>query len=200
MKLVVGLGNPGREYENTRHNVGWLVVDALAKLGAGEWSHSDKFEAEVAKVDPATWKVHEPSRLERAKFILLKPTTFMNNSGRSVERVRAFYKLEPSEIVVIHDELALPLGTVRIRLGGQTAGHNGIGSLIHHLGTDQFWRVRIGIETDHPQRVTDPTGYVLDRFSSPEREPIDRVIDQTVSSLVDSLSCGSIHEESFTVQ
>ncbi|MBI4032361.1 aminoacyl-tRNA hydrolase [Candidatus Berkelbacteria bacterium] len=176
MKLVVGLGNPGEKYQATRHNVGWLVVDALGKaLGAGEWRHDDRFEADLVEVGQG-----------QDKLILVKPTTFMNNSGRAVERIRAFYKLDPADIVVIHDELALPLGTLRIRLGGETAGHNGIGSLIHHLGTDQFWRVRIGIETDHPGRSADPTNFVLSRFPADEQTLIDQVIDQAVQHLVDS--------------
>lgn len=196
MKVIVGLGNPGDEYEQTRHNVGWMVLDALAEKlsqdepasSAGGWQHDAKFEADVFEVGSG-----------EARCLLLKPTTFMNNSGRSVERVRAFYKLESTEIIVVHDELDLPLGTVRIRLGGQTAGHNGVGSLIHHLGTDQFSRVRLGIETDHPERVLDTTGYVLDRFSADERLLVDKVIDQTVSHLVDSLSSGQFQEESFTI-
>lgn len=176
MKLIVGLGNPGAEYTVTRHNLGWMLVDALAKaLGAGDWRHDDRFEADVTECGVGNDKV-----------ILAKPTTFMNNSGRAVERIRAYFKIEPADIVVAHDELALPLGSVRMRLGGSTAGHNGIGSLIHHLGTDAFWRVRVGIETDHPQRLADPTNFVLTRFATEEQAIVDRVIDQTVRHLVDS--------------
>lgn len=188
MKLIVGLGNPGAEYQETRHNLGWEILDAFAlAVGAGEWRYEEKFEAELTEVGQGS-----------GKLLLAKPTTFMNNSGRAVERIRAFYKLEPADIEVIHDELALPLGSVRVRFGGSSAGHNGIGSLIHHLGTDQFWRVRVGIETDHPQRANDPTNFVLSRFTAEEQGRVDQVIDQTVRHLVDSGI--DLEESTITIQ
>ncbi|MBI4185627.1 aminoacyl-tRNA hydrolase [Candidatus Berkelbacteria bacterium] len=190
LKLIVGLGNPGEEYTFTRHNVGWMVLDALiAKLGAGPWRANSEHEATLIQ-----W-VMTPQR-----FIFVKPTTFMNNSGRSLARLRAYYKLQTDDIVVVHDELDLPLGTVRIRYGGSSAGHNGVGSIIHQLGTDQFWRVRVGIGSlTPPQSSIDATDYVLDRFAVSERPLLQSTIDETVSSLVESIHTVGMTERSFTV-
>ncbi len=223
MKLIVGLGNPGKDYQDTRHNAGWLVLDALAtKLGVGEWQTKKDLEVDLIEI-----LVPPPPRQggeipAQGKLLLAKPITFMNNSGRAVESVRAYYKLETADIIVVHDELDLPLGTIRTRFGGTSAGHNGVGSLIHHLGTEEFWRVRIGIgpgdaSEQHPEGVvilpagrqaptrpgvtprTDATDYVLDRFSHEERAVLDRVVDETASRLVDWLSSGAIPETSFTI-
>ena len=192
MKLIVGLGNPGTEYKDTRHNIGWLVVDALTKkLGADGWKHDDRFEAYMIEIA-------SPSA-RNDKLLFIKPTTFMNNSGRAVERARAYYKLEPADVIAVHDDLDLMLGTVRVRLGGQTAGHNGVGSLIHHLGTDQFWRVRIGIGSDHPERHADTTSFVLKPFSSEERGTVDTVVDQVASFLVQSLTSGTLEDTTLTI-
>jgi len=215
MKLLVGLGNPGKEYEATRHNVGWLVLDALAnKLGAGECRHDEKFEADVLSArltdeilpNPPLQKEGTPlfakeglGEISRGKILLIKPTTYMNNSGRSVERIRAYYKIEPADIVAIHDELDLPLGTIRTRLGGSTAGHNGVGSLIHHMGTDAFWRVRVGIDGGQPSRLADTVNYVLQSFASSEQELLAKVVDATASNLLDWLGSGEMNETSFVV-
>lgn len=189
MKLIIGLGNPGKRYQDTRHNVGWIIVDALAeKLGGGEWTTASDFESMLLE-----------TRSGSEKVLLAKPTTFMNNSGRAVQALLSYYKLDPTDLIVVHDELDLPLGTVRTRLGGTSAGHNGVGSLIHHLGTDQFWRVRVGIETDHPQRINDPAGFVLAAFSPDEQALLDRVVDETASNLVEWLNSESIPETSLTI-
>ncbi|MBI4022864.1 aminoacyl-tRNA hydrolase [Candidatus Berkelbacteria bacterium] len=190
MKLIVGLGNPGKEYAQTRHNVGWMVLDRLAEqLGTHPWSHSEKFTAELAEIGEG---IH--------RTILLKPTTFMNNSGRAVERLRHFSKLEPADIVVVHDELALPLGSMRVRLGGTSAGHNGVGSIIHHLGTEAFWRVRIGIEQPGATRpYGEQSDFVLGRFSAEERVIIAPVIDRAVALLVDFSSSGTLSDETITI-
>lgn len=190
MKLVVGLGNPGAEYSQTRHNAGFLVLDELAdRLGAGEWKSIRDFEADITEHGAGEGKV-----------LLVKPTTYMNNSGRSVERLRAYYKCEPTDIVCVHDELALPFGSVRTRLGGQAAGHNGVASLIHHLGTDQFWRVRVGVETEHPERSANPTGFVLGRFSDDEEPVLRAVVDRSAALLVESLSSGEFTETTLTIK
>ena len=130
--LVVGLGNPGREYARTRHNAGWLVVDELARRHDGSWRA--KFDGRLAVV-----------RIDGHTVALLKPETFMNDSGRSVQAAARFFKLEPDSILVVHDEGDLELGRLQARLGGGLAGHNGLRSVAQHLGTPDFLRLRIGV-------------------------------------------------------
>jgi len=130
--LVVGLGNPGREYASTRHNVGFMVVDELARRHGGSWR--SKFSGEVADV-----------RLDAARLALLKPQTYMNESGRSAAAAAKFYKLEPEDLLAVHDEVDLDLGRMQARLGGGLAGHNGLRSLASALKTPEFLRLRIGV-------------------------------------------------------
>jgi peptidyl-tRNA hydrolase, PTH1 family len=130
--LVVGLGNPGREYARTRHNVGWLVVDELARRHDGSWRA--KFNGQLAEV-----------RIDGHKVALLKPETFMNDSGRSVQSAARFYKVDPDAVLVIHDEGDFDLGRLQARLGGGLAGHNGLRSVAAHLGTPDFLRLRVGV-------------------------------------------------------
>lgn len=133
MKLIVGLGNPGGEYKDTRHNIGFMVVEKLAKeLGtsAGVWEEKEKFKSAVAKV---------------GEVLLVKPVIFMNNSGIAVSSIVNFYKLKPEDVWVIHDDIDLPLGKIRIRTGGGSAGHNGVESIIKEIGSDAFIRFRMGI-------------------------------------------------------
>ena len=130
--LVVGLGNPGREYATTRHNVGFMVADELARRHGGSWR--SKFSGEVADV-----------RLDGARLALLKPQTFMNDSGRSAAAAAKFYKVEPEDLLAVHDEVDLDLGRMQARLGGGLAGHNGLRSLASALKTPEFLRLRIGV-------------------------------------------------------
>lgn len=130
--LVVGLGNPGREYERNRHNVGAMVVDELARRHGGSWR--SKFSGRVAEI-----------RLDGHKLALLKPETYMNESGRSVGAAAAFFKVSPDAVLVVHDESDLELGRLQARLGGGTAGHNGVRSVAEHLGTRDFLRLRVGV-------------------------------------------------------
>ncbi len=130
--LVAGLGNPGREYEHTRHNVGWLVLDELAQRHGGSWR--SKFSGSLAEV-----------RLGDLKLGLLKPETFMNDSGVSVGAAARFYKVEPEHRLVVHDDVALEPGRLQARAGGGLAGHNGLRSLAQHLGSQEFERLRIGV-------------------------------------------------------
>ena len=130
--LVAGLGNPGREYARNRHNVGWLVVDELARRHDGQWRA--KFNGRLAEV-----------RIDGHKVALLKPETFMNDSGRAVRAAMQFFKLEPDTVLVVHDESDLDLGRLQARLGGGTAGHNGVRSVAEHLGTQDFLRLRVGV-------------------------------------------------------
>jgi PTH1 family peptidyl-tRNA hydrolase len=130
--LVVGLGNPGREYATTRHNVGFMVADELARRHGGSWR--SKFSGEVADV-----------RVDGARLALLKPQTYMNESGRSVAAAAKFYKVDPGDLLAVHDEVDLDLGRMQARLGGGLAGHNGLRSLASALKTPEFLRLRIGV-------------------------------------------------------
>ena len=130
--LVVGLGNPGREYATTRHNVGFMVADELARRHGGSWR--SKFSGEVADI-----------RLDGARLALLKPQTFMNESGRSAGAAAKFYKVEPEDLLAVHDEVDLDLGRMQARLGGGLAGHNGLRSMASALKTPEFLRLRIGV-------------------------------------------------------
>ncbi len=135
MKVIVGLGNPGPKYGLTKHNVGFMLVNALAeKLGISETEWKDKFEALVAE-----------THIGMEKVLLVKPLTYMNDSGRAVGPLLSWYKLEPEDLVVVHDDMDIPAGTIRIRKKGSAGGHNGIKSLLAHVGDEHFTRVRIGI-------------------------------------------------------
>lgn len=133
MKLIVGLGNPGSEYADTRHNIGYMILDKLAKeLGeeSARWNEQDKFQAVTARI---------------GDVLLVKPITFMNRSGEAVSAIMRFYKLSPADVWVIHDDIDLPMGKIRIREQGSSAGHNGVQSIINALGTNNFVRYRLGI-------------------------------------------------------
>jgi peptidyl-tRNA hydrolase, PTH1 family len=130
--LVAGLGNPGREYARNRHNVGWRVVDELARRHDGSWRA--KFNGQLAEI-----------RIDGHKVALLKPETFMNDSGRSVQAAVKFFKLDPDAVLVVHDEGDLELGRLQARIGGGAGGHNGVRSVIEHLGTPEFMRLRVGV-------------------------------------------------------
>jgi peptidyl-tRNA hydrolase, PTH1 family len=130
--LVAGLGNPGREYAGNRHNVGWLVVDELARRHDGQWRA--KFNGKLAEI-----------RIDGHKVALLKPETYMNDSGRAVQAASRFFKLEPGDVLVVHDESDLELGRLQLRLGGGLAGHNGLRSVAQQLGGPDFLRLRVGV-------------------------------------------------------
>jgi PTH1 family peptidyl-tRNA hydrolase len=154
MKLLVGLGNPGPEYSRQRHNVGFMAADAIAQRHRiGPWRR--KFRGQVAEGD-----------LGPERVVLLKPMTFMNESGRSVGEAVRFYKLPLSDVIVLHDELDLAAGKVRVKLGGGVAGHNGLRSLAAGLGSREFWRVRLGI--GHPGDKERVLGHVLGDFHKAE--------------------------------
>jgi PTH1 family peptidyl-tRNA hydrolase len=153
--LVVGLGNPGREYVRNRHNVGHMVVDELARRHAASWK--SKFSGQLADV-----------RIDDHKVALLKPETYMNDSGRSVKAAAQFYKLEPDAILVIHDESDLEPGRLQARRGGGLAGHNGLRSVAQHLGTPDFLRLRVGVGRPGRGDRRDLADYVLSDFDPHE--------------------------------
>lgn len=161
MLLVVGLGNPGAKYASTRHNVGFMVVDKLAEdLKAGAFR--EKFSGVFARVTAPD-------------VVLLKPMTFMNLSGESVQQAMKFFKVELRDVLVVYDELDLPFGECRLKLGGGAAGHNGIKSLLTHCGGDGFMRLRVGIGKP---RHGDASPHVLGEFSAAERAALQDVLDQ----------------------
>jgi PTH1 family peptidyl-tRNA hydrolase len=166
--LVVGLGNPGREYERNRHNLGWLVVEELARRHDGSWR--GKFSGQLADI-----------RIDDHRVALLKPETYMNESGRSVQAALRFFKLEPDALLVVHDEGDLDLGRLQARLGGGLAGHNGLRSIAQHLKTQDFLRLRIGVGRPgrgDPRPLAD---YLLSDF-----EPADDV-DALVTRAADAV-------------
>ena len=173
IRLIVGLGNPGREYEDTRHNVGFWWVDELARAHKLSFSAEAKFHGLTAR-----------GSLHGHELWLLKPQTFMNVSGRAVGALAQFYKITPAEILVVHDELDLSPGVARLKMGGGHGGHNGLKDIIAHLGTKDFWRLRIGI--GHPGDRAEVSNFVLNNPRREERELIDAAMDkaQYVAHLV----------------
>lgn len=167
IRLVVGLGNPGPEYNGTRHNVGFDVVDRLAREWNLAWQHEKTWRALWAKSD---------------KVILVKPTSYMNRSGEPLQAVAHFYKIEPSEILVVLDDMALPLGRLRFRPDGGTAGHNGLESIIVQFGTEEIARLRIGIGAAPRAGATD---HVLGRFFEEERP----LVEKSIARATDAVKC-----------
>lgn len=174
--LVVGLGNPGMEYRGTRHNVGFAVVDCLLEQAGGcVWK--PKYKGEYAEVV-----------LAGCKLALLKPQTYMNHSGVSVAEARSLTKQQLADIFVVHDELDLPFAELRLKQGGGHGGHNGLRSLIEHLGGADFNRLRFGI--GHPGKGADVTGYVLARFLPHEQKQLGRQIERAAQAIIKFASQG----------
>ncbi|WP_196593021.1 aminoacyl-tRNA hydrolase [Pectinatus sottacetonis] len=169
MKIIAGLGNPGQEYSKTKHNVGFMFIDALAeKLTVGSWQ--EKFNAAVSQTVIGTDKV-----------LLLKPLTFMNLSGNAVAPAMHWYKLKPSDVIVVHDDMDLPPGMIRIRTKGNSGGHNGIKSIISSIGSNEFIHVRIGIGHPLPNwRVND---HVLSRFSPEDQKSVQEAIQKLIPAV-----------------
>ena len=171
MKLVAGLGNPGAEYAKTRHNAGFMLVDALAdKLGVDDWR--ERYDAMVLE-----------TRIGTEKVLLVKPITYMNESGRSIGPLLSWYKLGPEDLIVAHDDMDLPVGTIRIRKKGSAGGHNGIKSILEHVGDEHFARVRIGIGRPLPGWTV--IHHVLAPFP-PEDLP---KIKEALAGLVPAVEC-----------
>ncbi len=165
IKLIVGLGNPGSEYAQTRHNAGFWWVDELARAGGGTLRHDSKFHGLCARV-----------RLEGQEVWLLEPQTFMNRSGLSVVALAQFYKILPDEILVVHDELDIPAGQIKLKQGGGNGGHNGLKDIQNHLSTPNFWRLRVGI--GHPGNKAEVANYVLKPPRKEEQDLIDDCLNR----------------------
>ena len=169
--IVVGLGNPGPKYAGNRHNIGAVVIE------------------EIASARGARLKSHKSGCLvgEAGGLVLARPTSYMNESGRPASGLLRFYKVEPSHLIVVHDELDIPFGDIRVKFGGGVAGHNGLKSVAQHLGTKEFVRIRFGIS--RPPGRRDPADYVLSDFSRSERDELPRLIDEAkdaVETIVDA--------------
>lgn len=175
MKLFVGLGNPGSRYERTRHNVGFMVIDELARRCAIDVTRSEK-EALTGK-----------GLVGGCQVMLVKPQTFMNLSGRAVSRLFSYYLGEPDDLddlVVIYDEIDLDLGRLRIRRSGSPGSHNGMKSIVRDLATNEFPRLRFGIKGETYSKTRDLAGYVLERFTAEEVPHVNDVVDRAVEALV----------------
>lgn len=167
--LVVGLGNPGEKYARTRHNAGALTIDVLLERAGGALK-SHKSGCLVAEASLAGRRV-----------VLARPTSYMNESGRPVGGLVRWYKQPPANLVVVHDELDIPFGEVRVKAGGGTAGHNGLGSIVNHIGTKEFTRVRVGI--GRPPGAKGAVGHVLDGFSAAERKELPFVLGEAADAV-----------------
>jgi len=158
LRVIVGLGNPGPEHQTTRHNAGFWFVDLLARRHGAEFRDYRKYSGEIAKV-----------AIDGRDLILLKPTTYMNRSGLSARQISDFFKIAPDDILVVHDELDLPVGSLRLKHGGGHGGHNGVRDTIAHIG-ESFWRLRLGI--GHPDNKAEVIDYVLTRAPRAEEDLI----------------------------
>jgi PTH1 family peptidyl-tRNA hydrolase len=179
IQIIVGLGNTGTRYEDTRHNAGFWFVDLLCRQFGGQFREDRRYQGEVARLSVGGRDV-----------ILLKPSTFMNRSGNSVRSLAAYLKIPADEILVAHDELDLPVGTVRLKRGGGAGGHNGLKDVIAHMGRE-FYRLRIGI--GHPGHPTDVIDYVLNRPTADEDRQIRESIEQAVDVMPVLLGEGEQH-------
>ena len=165
IKLVVGLGNPGKEYERTRHNAGFWLVERFAQTNGVVLRKDPKFKALVGKHPDGAW--------------LLLPQSFMNLSGQPVQMLAGFFRIKPEEVLVVHDELDFPPGTVRLKQGGGIAGHNGLKDISQRLATHEYWRLRLGV--GKPPTGTEGGDYVLQKPSAEERAGIDAAIEKSIA-------------------
>lgn len=181
MKLVVGLGNPGEKYIGIRHNLGFMVVDefsAKCKAQSAKWEYKEKFKSEILDFT-----------LNASRFTLVKPQTYMNNSGLAIKLLTTYYKLPATDVIVIHDELDLSLGKIKVRIGGAAAGHHGVESIIDTLKTDKFIRVRLGIGNlktlsgEHKGRTISAEKFVLEPFTHQEKPQVKHMIKQAIKAL-----------------
>lgn len=177
MKLLIGLGNPETRYANTRHNAGFRVLDAYAAERGAVFQTKEKFHAQLAELT-----------LGGEKVILAKPATYYNNSGEAARSLCDFYKLDPSDVLIIHDELALPFGTIRTRLGGSDAGNNGVKSITQHIGADTA-RIRIGIKNELRERLDD-ADFVLSHFTKDEDASLHETLVKKAIALIEDFVAG----------
>jgi PTH1 family peptidyl-tRNA hydrolase len=178
LSLVAGLGNPGREYESTRHNLGWVVLNALAKKHGLAWKHAPQFEADVARWDTGATGIRW----------LVRPLTFMNATGPAIAAVARFYKIETAEMVAVYDDLAIDFGLVKVSVGGSAGGHNGVASLLEQFDSG-FVRYRIGIGPKEPAQM-ELSDFVLGKFTPEQQIIVTQKLDHYVQGLELLLSRG----------
>ena len=171
--LVVGLGNPGEKYASTRHNIGFLVADELAMRLGGKFA-SNKYRAQVLETRLGVGS-------DSPKIVIIKPQTYMNDSGDAVAPLAKYFNCPPERIIAIHDELDIPFDTLRVKIGGGDNGHNGLKSLTHSLGTPEYFRVRVGI--GRPATPQDTADYVLDRFAKSEKLALNDLIMRSCDAI-----------------
>lgn len=175
LQLLVGLGNPGDRYSDTRHNVGFMVLDRLSQDAGSSFRQQSRLHAELSEIGSGSQRLR-----------LLKPTTYMNESGRSIRAVLDWFGLDASQLLVLVDDMDLPLGRLRLRANGSAGGHNGLRSTIAHLGSESFARLRIGIgaPSSNPQERRERTvSHVLGRFSEQERPIVDKVLEEVIAGI-----------------
>ncbi len=178
--MIVGLGNPGPQYEGTRHNVGFMTVDELCRRAGASWSRNRSARADVAETRISAAGLGVPG-LGSTRIVLVKPLTFMNESGQAVRRLGSFYKTAVERVVVIHDELDLDLDQIRLKQGGGDNGHNGLKSIRAHLGSGEFFRVRLGI--GRPPGRQSGADYVLAKFAKAEQDGLASAIDRAADAV-----------------
>lgn len=196
MKLIVGLGNPGEKYEHTRHNLGFAVIERFLKdvepVNKTVWQEEKKFKSDIAEIN---W---QPKFGNAEKVILAKPKTFMNNSGQAVALLMQFYKIKADDVWVVHDDIDLEIGMMRIRMGGSSAGHRGVESIIESIGTEKFWRFRLGIghpkhgndAKHHKENQRDVDDFVLGIFTHGEAGKVRELIKHATKAIKGALEDG----------
>ncbi len=177
MKLLIGLGNPGRKYSKTRHNIGFGVI--------AEVEAQFEFEAEKKKFS----SLFGMTKLAGNDICVVKPQTFMNLSGEAVRGFCGYFKVEPKDVLVVHDDIDMALGKLKFAFASGAGGHNGVASIIDHLGTNEFWRLKIGI--NRPPEGADPAEYVLQEFAKAEKEEVERVISRAKDAVVTFIGEGA---------
>ena len=213
MKLIIGLGNPGEKYEKTRHNLGFMIVERFLKdfepVKTTSWENSAKFKSDIAQIEwqrqsnqkssirqaqDKNQKLEEGVSLE--KVILVKPKTYMNNSGMAVQLITSYFKLLTVDVWVVHDDIDLPLEAMKIRFGGASAGHHGVESVMEHLKTDKFWRFRMGVGEgksnlkNQISKIKNVENYVLGNFVGQEKGKLKHLIKRGVNGIETALEDG----------
>ena len=180
MKCIVAQGNPEAKYNGSRHNIGFFIIDELANKNNLKWQRKNKFQSDICELEIAGNRV-----------LLLKPSTYYNQTGQAIGLIKDFYKLDNKDILVVHDELALPFGTIRLRIGGSDAGNKGIKSINQHIGLD-YVRIRIGIDNQQRQ-LTDDSDFVLNKFNNEEKPLLDDILKSALSIIDDFCNDLAIH-------
>ncbi len=183
MKLVIGLGNIGKNYQKNRHNIGFMALDSFAKSQDVDFKTDTKMQAEICKV---------------GGILIAKPTTMMNSSGQAVRAITDYYKIESEDVLIVYDEIDLPFETIRVRGEGGSGGHNGIKSIIAHLNTDQFKRIRIGIRNEKTDKKS-ASKFVLSNFSRKEAKQIDKILAKTDELIAAFIKFDELPEETYKI-